>query len=109
MALRPLTAALRANMNAGYMSAACSAQAAARAPTRSKISQPGQHIGHAVGFPEMLLDQLDLFHANPPTSVELALSALPYRRSPDVPHCSYVIGMVAEGCRRPIPASSNPS
>jgi hypothetical protein len=25
----------------------------------------GQHVGQAVGFSEMLLDQLDLFHANP--------------------------------------------
>ena len=36
----------------------------------------GQHVGHAVGFSEMLLE-LDLRHANPPTSIELALSAMP--------------------------------
>src|SRR6266568_7707417 len=40
IAFRPAAAALRANMNAGYRSAACSAQAAARAPMSSKISPP---------------------------------------------------------------------
>ena len=39
-AFRPLTAAPLANVNAGYMSADCSAHAAATAPTSSKASQP---------------------------------------------------------------------
>jgi hypothetical protein len=48
----------------------------------------GQHVGHAVGFSEMLLDQLDLFHANPLPPLNWRSMLCRYRKSPDAFHSS---------------------
>ena len=66
MALRPLTAAPRANVNAGYMSA--DSPALADAMVRDQLEDVpacGEHGGQAVGIGQTLMDQLDLVHAVP--------------------------------------------
>ena len=66
MALRPLTAAPCANVNAGYMSG--DSPALAEAIGRDQLEDVpayGEHGWQAVGIGQAPVDQLDLVHAIP--------------------------------------------
>lgn len=59
------------------------------------LGSSGQHVGHAIGFSEMLLDQFDLLHANlaPPLNWRSLLCR--YRKSPCLPSLA-IAGVVQD-------------